>query len=239
MTCSPDRAGRPAAAFFSRFSAEQALWRARAVVNTYCVTDSRTRLLEAAAEEFARYGLKGTRVQAIVQRAGVNERMIYHHFGSKDGLYTAVVEHLRRQAGASMATLLADTAGMPPYPAMRQVLAGMFDEFRLHPYLSALFAHESLAGRESSPFPAPEQLPAGVRAIYEAGQRDGVFLADRPFEIAYMTSIGALVGLAHFAQRFAAGLGRGDWTDAAYLRDQIVTQLVDGLTGPTGDTALH
>jgi AcrR family transcriptional regulator len=200
------------------------------------MTDSRTRLLEAAAEEFARYGLKGTRVQAIVQRAGVNERMIYHHFGSKDGLYGAVVEHLRWQAGRRMAALIDGATGLAPYPAMRHVLAGMYDQFRTHPQLPALFAHESLAGDETSPFPAADQLPPGIRAIYEAGQRDGVFMADRPFEIAYMTSIGALVGLAYFAQRFTAGLGRGDWKDAAYLRDQIVSQLVDGLTGPTGTT---
>ena len=56
------------------------------------MTDSRAVLLAAATEEFARHGPKGTRIQAIVQRAGINERMIYHHFGSKDGLYTAVLE---------------------------------------------------------------------------------------------------------------------------------------------------
>src|SRR6266498_4700941 len=61
-------------------------------VNTYCMTDSRSALLAAAAEEFARHGPKGARVQAIVERAGVNERMIYHHFGSKDGLYAAALE---------------------------------------------------------------------------------------------------------------------------------------------------
>ncbi len=54
--------------------------------------DSRSALLVAAAEEFARRGLQGTRVQAIVKRAGVNERMIYHHFGNKEGLYRAVLE---------------------------------------------------------------------------------------------------------------------------------------------------
>ncbi|WP_331766865.1 helix-turn-helix domain-containing protein [Embleya sp. NBC_00896] len=56
------------------------------------MTESRAHLLTAAAEEFARHGLKGTRIQAIVKRAGVNERMIYHHFGNKDGLYKAVLE---------------------------------------------------------------------------------------------------------------------------------------------------
>ena len=194
-------------------------------------------LLDAAAEEFARYGLKGTRVQSIVQRAGVNERMIYHHFGSKDGLYAAVVDHLRHQAGARMAALLREADGMPPYPALRHVLSGIFDQFRANYALPALFAHEGLAGQEVARWPTADQLPAGLRAIYQAGQADGVFVADRPFEIAYMTSIGALVGLAFFAQRFAAGLDGSSQVDVGYLREQIVGQLVDGLTGPAGAPA--
>ena len=196
------------------------------------MSESRVLLLDAAAAEFARYGLKGTRVQSIVQRAGVNERMIYHHFGSKDGLYLAVVDHLRHQAGARMAELLREAAGRPPYLAMRHVLGGIFDQFRTNYALPALFAHEGLAGQEIARWPTVDQLPAGLRAIYEAGQADGVFMADRPFEIAYMTSIGALVGLAFFAQRFVDGLDGSPRADVGYLREQIVGQLVDGLTGP-------
>jgi hypothetical protein len=119
---------------------------------------------------------------------------------------------------------------------MRAVLTGMFDQFREHPQLPSIFAHEGFAGQEVASFPTAEQLPAGVRAIYEAGQREGIFRADLPFEIAYLTSVGAMVGLStYFAQRFVASLGPGAsaWTDITYLRDQIVSQLVDGLTGPT------
>jgi AcrR family transcriptional regulator len=208
------------------------LRRPRSEVNTYCMVGSRTRLLDAAAEEFARHGLKGTRVQSIVQRAGVNERMIYHHFGSKEGLYDAVVLHLRHEAGIRLSALLPQAHGMPPYDAMRHVLGGMFDQFRAHPQLPSLFAHEYLSGQETSPFPRPAELPADLRRIYEAGQREGVFDPERPFEIAYMTSMGALVGLSAVAQRFTSGLGRPEWAHPGYLRDQIVGQLVDGLTGP-------
>src|SRR5437867_1118573 len=53
--------------------------------------DTRRVLLDAAAEQFAAHGVRGTRVHAIVKRSKVNERLIYHHFGSKDGLYRAVI----------------------------------------------------------------------------------------------------------------------------------------------------
>src|SRR5689334_24780916 len=75
-----------------RLSGTCCLTNGRSAVNIYCM-DSRDALLQAAAEEFARSGLKGTRIREIVQRSGVNERMIYHHFGSKEGLFRAVVEH--------------------------------------------------------------------------------------------------------------------------------------------------
>jgi len=163
--------------------------------------------------------------------------MIYHHFGSKDGLYLAVVDHLRREAGVAMTGIISRADGLSPYPAMRVVLGGMFDQFRSRPHLIAMLAHEGLAGQAVAPFPTADQLPAGMRAIYRDGQQEGTFRSDLPFEIAYMTTIGALVGLStYFAQRFTESLGGGGRTDLEYLREQIVSQLVDGLSGPTGTT---
>jgi AcrR family transcriptional regulator len=54
--------------------------------------ESQRRLLAAAKLEFARSGLAGARVDAIAKRAKINKRMIYHYFGSKEGLFTAVLE---------------------------------------------------------------------------------------------------------------------------------------------------
>lgn len=54
--------------------------------------EAQRRLLAAAKLEFARDGLTGARVDAIAKRAKINKRMIYHYFGSKEGLFTAVLE---------------------------------------------------------------------------------------------------------------------------------------------------
>lgn len=53
---------------------------------------TRSRILEAAKQEFAKLGLGGARVDDIALRAKANKRMIYHYFGSKEDLFTAVVE---------------------------------------------------------------------------------------------------------------------------------------------------
>lgn len=61
---------------------------------------TRRRILDAAFEEFVRHGFAGARVGAIVQRADVSPRMLYHYFGSKQGLFEELmVEKLRGSEG--------------------------------------------------------------------------------------------------------------------------------------------
>ncbi|HEY6599567.1 MAG TPA: TetR/AcrR family transcriptional regulator [Pseudomonadales bacterium] len=48
-------------------------------------------ILDAAAAEFCEAGPAGARIDSIAAAAGVNKRMLYHYFGSKDGLFAAVL----------------------------------------------------------------------------------------------------------------------------------------------------
>ena len=100
-------------------------------VNVYCMSegrDTRRILLDAASVEFALSGLEGARMHAIVKRAGVNERMVYHHFGSKQGLYEAVLADQRASIGAYISA--ADVKGDPREAfgrAMTQVMRGLIE----------------------------------------------------------------------------------------------------------------
>jgi len=62
--------------------------------------------MEAALAEFAAKGLAGARTDAIARRAGVNERMIFYCFETKEGLYREV---LRRKL-AQKADIIESTA---------------------------------------------------------------------------------------------------------------------------------
>lgn len=55
---------------------------------------TRRRLLDAAAAEFAEYGIAGARVDRIAANAKSNKAQIYHYFTSKDGLFDAVLREL-------------------------------------------------------------------------------------------------------------------------------------------------
>jgi AcrR family transcriptional regulator len=203
-------------------------------VNTYSMRDSRAALLAAAAEEFARHGPKGARIQAIVQRAGVNERMIYHHFGSKDGLYAAVLEAQSRGLVEAWRRIIDRAAELDPYEGMRRILAGFAGLFAARPLLAALWLQEALGGWQTLPPPTAAAVPfPRLRELYERGQRQGVFRADCPFEVAYGVAMSALVGSVVLAPRGAEALAAaGLAADSARLGDQVVGQLLDGMTGP-------
>ena len=60
--------------------------------------ETRRRLLEAATAEFAAHGIAGARVDRIADSAGCNKQSIYGYFGSKDGLFEAVLDAIVARA---------------------------------------------------------------------------------------------------------------------------------------------
>jgi TetR/AcrR family transcriptional regulator len=57
-------------------------------------TENQSRILQVAIREFAQKGLAGARVAEIAEQAGVNKQLLYYYFGSKDGLYSAVLSNM-------------------------------------------------------------------------------------------------------------------------------------------------
>lgn len=57
--------------------------------------DTRERLLQAAAQEFAERGYAGATISRICGRAGANSAAVNYHFGGKEQLYRALAERGR------------------------------------------------------------------------------------------------------------------------------------------------
>lgn len=51
-------------------------------------------ILEAATELFAERGPAATSIRDIAARAGVNHGLVFRHFGTKEQLVGAVLDHL-------------------------------------------------------------------------------------------------------------------------------------------------
>lgn len=103
---------------------------------------TREAILKAAQEEFASKGLSGGRVDEIARRARANKRMIYHYFGSKDGLYLASLE--RVYEGLRGAERQLNLAHLEPEAALRKLIEFNFDYSRRHPELISLINNENL-----------------------------------------------------------------------------------------------
>ncbi|HVJ08522.1 MAG TPA: TetR/AcrR family transcriptional regulator [Acidisarcina sp.] len=72
--------------------------------------DSKERILRAATKLFAKSGFDGARVDEIAKAAKINKQLIYHHFGNKDKLFTAVLEQAYRSIREQEAAL--DLSGL-------------------------------------------------------------------------------------------------------------------------------
>jgi AcrR family transcriptional regulator len=58
---------------------------------------TRRALLDAARALFAEHGFVGTGREDIAERAGVTRGALYHHYGSKEQLFRAVVEEIEEE----------------------------------------------------------------------------------------------------------------------------------------------
>jgi len=67
--------------------------------------DARRRILETALDLFAAQGYEGASTRQIAEGAGVNLPAIQYYFGSKEGLYRAIIEDIAADTDRYMADL--------------------------------------------------------------------------------------------------------------------------------------
>src|SRR4026209_859374 len=99
-------------------------------------------MLTAAQDEFARQGLSGGQVGETARRSRATERMIYHYFGGKQGLYLAALERVYEDLRGSERTV--ELADLPPEAAIQRLIEFNFDYCRQHPELISLINNENL-----------------------------------------------------------------------------------------------
>jgi TetR/AcrR family transcriptional regulator len=103
---------------------------------------SKRRIVEAAAAAFAADGYGGARINEIARRAGTNKRMLYHYFGGKEGLYTAVLEAAYGAFRAAERQLSIDN--LPPERGLRKLIEFTFDYCAENPDFIALLNNANL-----------------------------------------------------------------------------------------------
>ena len=68
-----------------------------------------TAVLDAASDLFAEQGPATTSIREVAARSGVNHGLVYRHFGTKEELVAAVLDHVSDQVNQAIAGSSADT----------------------------------------------------------------------------------------------------------------------------------
>lgn len=105
---------------------------------------TRGNLLRAGVELFSKRGYDGVAVDAIVARAGCNKRMLYHYYGSKDGLYIEVLRDVFGRLEDREIVVL--ETELPTEAAIRNILDSYFRLLNDHPEFVNLLLWENLNG---------------------------------------------------------------------------------------------
>lgn len=135
-------------------------------------------ILVAARQEFCEYGLDGARVDRIASLAAANKRLLYHYFGNKEALYSAVLLDAYREIRLGERELHLEE--LSPVEAMRKLVRFTFDHFRKNPWFIRLLATENILRAEHlKRIPEIPELHSPIveqiRTVLAAGQKEGLF----------------------------------------------------------------
>jgi AcrR family transcriptional regulator len=188
-------------------------------------------IIDVATHEFSEKGLAGARIDVIAEAMRTSKRMIYYYFGSKEGLYVAVLEEAYRRIRQIETELhLEDLA---PEDALRKLVGFTVDYQLANPDFVRLVMTENIHRGEylaQSKSIRKLNVPAidGLRRLYERGVAAGVFRSGLDMIDLHM-SISAL-SVFNVANRhtFALIFQRELETPAALIarRDSIVEMVV-------------
>ena len=137
-------------------------------------------ILDAALAEFAEFGLGGARMDRIAERAGVNKRLIYYYFESKESLFLAVLE--RAYEGIRSEEQALNLTQVEPVEAIRRLIAFTWNYYIAHPEFLTLLNSENLHRarhlKQSTKISAMHSpLVQTLADVLERGHKTGTFRA--------------------------------------------------------------
>ena len=135
-------------------------------------------IMEVATREFSEKGLAGARIDEIAAATKTSKRMIYYYFGSKEGLYVAVLEESYRRMRTIESELHLED--LPPEDALRRLVGFTFDHHHSNEgYIRLVMAENMERGQYLAQSKIIQKLnvPAieAIRKLYERGVAQGIF----------------------------------------------------------------
>ncbi len=129
--------------------------------------EKRERILKAARELFAKQGFHATSTQQIARAANVSEGIVFHHFGSKRGLFDRIADDFVR-AGAE-AAIPSEHASLTEEAVVRAA----FDFADAHPGLYRMLLRVGAELGEPERAGRSDVIVDGIRRKLQAGMSQG------------------------------------------------------------------
>ena len=135
-------------------------------------------IMAVATQEFAAKGLAGARIDAIADATHTSKRMIYYYYGSKEGLYLAVLEESYRRIRQVESEL--HLGDLPPTEALAKLVGFTFDHHHNNQDFIRLVMSENMQrGEYLAQSELIQELNVSVitaiTELYERGVRQGDF----------------------------------------------------------------
>jgi len=135
-------------------------------------------IMAVATQEFAAKGLAGARIDAIADATHTSKRMIYYYFGSKEGLYLAVLEESYRRIRKTESDL--QLADLPPLEALAKLVGFTFDHhYGNQDFVRLVMSENIQRGEYLAQSKLIQELNVSViesiQELYERGVKQGVF----------------------------------------------------------------
>lgn len=150
---------------------------------------TREKILLRATAEFARRGLDGARVDEIAARCKISKYSLYYYFGSKEGLFTAALDHVYQMLRARQREI--SVRHLEPIDGLRELVGHVFMAFRENPEAIAIVNSENLhKGRHIRRLAGISQLydpmVDTIRELVERGAAQGLFRPNLDPVLLYM-----------------------------------------------------
>jgi TetR/AcrR family transcriptional regulator len=141
---------------------------------------TKAQILDAAEEEFARFGLMAARTEVIASKTGVTKAMIYYYFSSKEELYQAV---LKRHAATFLNTVeQLNLQELSPEEALKQVIRAAIAHEVAYPNQGKILLHEAMQNEGKYFKLTGWEAPIGLgMQLLQKGIDEGYFCPHNPW----------------------------------------------------------
>lgn len=137
-------------------------------------------IMVVATQEFADKGLAGARIDAIADATHTSKRMIYYYYGSKEGLYLAVLEDAYRRIRQTESDL--HLADLPPAEALAKLVGFTFDHhYKNQDFIRLVMSENIQRGEYLAQSKVIQELNVSViqsiQELYDRGVKSKAFRA--------------------------------------------------------------